>query len=342
MSTSAAASMKIVDSHVHVWANAEESSAAYPYLVDPPAHLKDAAATSELISHMDRHGVTGTLIVQPINHKFDHSYVERAIRQHPHRFRGMMLHDPSMTASEATARVRELAAKGFVGVRFNPYLWPEIDRGSDADESSKNNQPARELMSERDGSGLAVYKLCGELGPPVGIMCMQGFGLHAGDIEALVQASPGTALILDHYGFTSLDAAGNHAFEQLLAMARQYPQVSVKVSAPFRLYKDSTESDQEDQDPFERVREERFAPLLRAIGSERLMYGSDFPYVLDHTKSYGDMIDIVSRWIGSESDRRRILGGNAERLFGSWGGEADKKSPAASSIVGGASRRSEL
>jgi predicted TIM-barrel fold metal-dependent hydrolase len=123
---------------------------------------------------------------------------------------------------------------------------------------------------------------------------------------------------------------------------KQYPQVSVKVSAPFRLNKDSTESDQDDQDPFERVRKERFAPLLRAVGSERLLYGSDFPYVLDHTTSYGDMVGIVSRWIESESDRRRILGGNAERLFGSWGGEADNKSPAASSIVGGASRRSEL
>lgn len=339
MSTSAAL-IKIVDSHAHVWANTEESSAAYPYLVDPPAHLRDAAATNELISHMDRHGVTGTLIVQPINHKFDHSYVERAIRQHPHRFKGMMLHDPSMPASDATARVRELAAKGFVGVRFNPYLWPENAGGSDSDERS--NQPARALMSEEDGSGLAVYKLCGELGLPVGIMCMQGFGLHVGDIEALLQASPGTSLILDHYGFTSLDETGNRDFEQLLAMAKQYPQVSVKVSAPFRLYKDSNASDQVDQDPFERVRKERFAPLLRTIGSERLLYGSDFPYVLDHARSYGDMVESVSSWIESESDRRQILGGNAERLFGSWGGDADHKSPAASSSVGSASHSSEL
>jgi predicted TIM-barrel fold metal-dependent hydrolase len=347
MSTSAASSLKIVDSHVHVWANAEESAAAYPYLVDPPPHLKDAASTSELLRHMDRHGVAGTLIVQPINHKFDHSYVERAIRQHPHRFKGMMLHDPSMTASGATALVRELASKGFVGVRFNPYLWPEVVRGSDdaaAEGNNSINQPVRALMSDIDGSGLAVYKLCGELGLPVGIMCMQGFGLHLVDIKALLEASPETSLIIDHYGFASLDETRNRAFEELLAMAKKYPQVAVKVSAPFRLIKESKGSDQADHiKRFERVREERFAPLLQAVGSERLLYGSDFPYVLDHAKSYGDMVDIVSGWIESESDRRRILGENAERLFGSWGEEVDKKgAAAAASIVGSASGHSEL
>ena len=200
---------------------------------------------------MDANGVNGALIVQPINHKYDHSYVLDAMKSYPDRFKGMMLHDPSLDEEKAVEQLEDLALKGFVGVRFNPYLWPKL---GDSKWST---------MSE--GPGLAVYKRCAELHIPVGIMCFQGLGLHHDDLLALLEKSPDTKMILDHFGFTSVEDSDN--FEKLLELAK-YSNVYVKISALFRLG---------DESPFTRVQQERFMPILKAFGASRLMYGSDFP-----------------------------------------------------------------
>jgi len=288
---------KIIDSHLHVWASSKESS-NFPFAEgqDPPESLANVASKSALLKKMDLAGVDGTLIVQPINHKFDHSYVLSAIQEYPEKFKGMLLHDPSLPSEEAVSKLEELALKGFVGVRFNPYLWP-----------SKGDGGGWESMAE--GAGLAVYKRCAELHMPVGVMCFQGLQLHLDDIIQLLEASPDTNLILDHFGFTSFSDEGNAAFQDLLKLAK-YPQVVVKISALFRLG---------DSAPYEKVRQERFEPLLQAFGPDRLMFGTDFPFVLEQEPSYDGMVKIVASWISDDGARSAVMGKTAERLFGAWG-----------------------
>ena len=300
MSTTATAATKVIDSHLHVWASAEEAKAAFPYAEgqEPPEALRNRASTTELLKRMDDSGVDGALIVQPINHKFDHSYVAHALKTHPTRFKGMLLHDPSLATDEAVSRLEDLALQGFVGVRFNPYLWPKTD-------SDNLTQ-----MSTPGGAGLAVYQRCAQLNMPVGVMCFQGLPLHYEDILALIAASPDTVLILDHFGFTGLDHEGNTAFSKLLQLA-QYPNVMVKISALFRLKDDSPS--------YTKVQTERLSPLLQAFGSDRLMFGTDFPFVLEQPESYNGMVQLTSSWLTDEKDKQAVMGGTAERLFGPWG-----------------------
>jgi predicted TIM-barrel fold metal-dependent hydrolase len=285
--------VKVIDSHLHVWASPTEAATSFPYVQDPPDSLKDKASTAELLMKMEGAGIDGALIVQPINHKYDHSYVLEAIRSHPDRFKGMLLHDPSLETSAAVARLEELVLQGFVGVRFNPYLWPST--------GEKSWKP----MSE--GAGLAVYQRCAELQVPVGVMCFQGLSLHYNDILQLIAKSPDTMLILDHFGFTSIK--DDKAFDQLLSLA-EFPNVCVKISALFRL---------DDASPYEQVKNKRFLPLLQAFGAQRLMYGSDFPFVLEQDEGYEGMVKLVSSWIDDPEARQFILGGTSERLFGPWG-----------------------
>jgi predicted TIM-barrel fold metal-dependent hydrolase len=297
---------KVIDSHLHVWAStAEASTGGFPYVQEPPDSLKDRASVQELLQQMDANSVDGALIVQPAIHKFDHSYVLLAIQSHSDRFKGMLLHDPSLSPTEAVSRLEDLALQGFVGVRFNPYLWPKLEQG----------EGSWAPMSQ--GAGLAVYKRCGELHMPVGVMCFQGLQLHYDDILELLNASPDTILILDHFGFTSVnkddkdtdkDNTADDIFEKLLALAA-YPQVHVKISALFRLG---------DAPPYTRVHKERFQPLLKAFGADRLMFGSDFPFVLEQPEAYST-VRLVESWIENDKDRAAILGGTAERLFGPWG-----------------------
>jgi hypothetical protein len=111
----------------------------------------------------------------------------------------MLLHDPSLSPTDAVSRLEDLALQGFVGVRFNPYLWPKL-----LEEEQEGSSPSWAPMSQANGAGLAVYKRCGELHMPVGVMCFQGLQLHYDDILALLKASPDTILILDHFVFTSV------------------------------------------------------------------------------------------------------------------------------------------
>jgi predicted TIM-barrel fold metal-dependent hydrolase len=290
----------VIDSHLHIWASFQEASSSFPYAEDqdPPESLKDAAATSKLLEKMNENGVDGALIVQPINHKFDHSYVISAMKEHPDRFKGMLLHDPALSPEQAVSILEDLALKGFVGVRFNPYLWQK-----------EGGESKWKPMSSPGEGGLAVYKRCGELQMPVGVMCFQGLPLHFDDILALLKSSQETTLILDHFGFTSCTPDGEKAFKHLLELA-EYPQVVVKISALFRLG---------DVAPYARVKQDRFEPLLKAFGPDRLMFGSDFPFVLEQNPDYGGTKDLVSSWMEDESTREKIMGGTASRCFGAWG-----------------------
>lgn len=294
--TSSMAACKVIDSHLHVWANLKESSADYPYAVNPPENLQNKASTDALLKVMEKEGVDGALIVQPINHKYDHSYVRSALQNHPTRFKGMLLHDPTLDASKAVSRLEELSLQGFVGVRYNPYLWPKEGEGW----SSMCNE-----------GGMAVFRRCGELKMPVGIMCFQGLHLHYDDIVQFLQASPDTQVILDHFGFAAIDS--DTTFQQLLSLAK-YPAVHVKISALFRL--------KDESDGYQGVYEKRFVPLLAAFGKDRLMFGSDFPFCLEQPDEYR-MHTIVKRWCSLEEESATIetavLGGTAEKLFGKWG-----------------------
>jgi predicted TIM-barrel fold metal-dependent hydrolase len=108
-------------------------------------------------------------------------------------------------------------------------------------------------------------------------------------------------------GFTVLEQP--ETFQQLLSLS-QFPNVYVKISALFRLH---------DTYPYDAVKTQRFQPLLQAFGADRLLYGSDFPYVLEQPTGYEQVPKLIAEWCTNDHDRHAILGGTAESLFGTWG-----------------------
>ena len=299
---------KVIDSAVHVWSNGQPP---YPWAVAPPEELTSAATYERLAASAQASGVAGALIVQPANHMFDHAYVTAALKAHPTFFRGMGLANPTLPPAEAVAALEALHAAGFVGVRFNAGAF-EGGLTSDV--------------------GRALYKRAGELGMPVGVMCFKGLGPFVPALTALCEAHPETTLVVDHLGFFRQPAIGGQlggaaandddAWAGLLGLAR-YPQVHVKVSALFRASGEA---------PPHLDLQPRLAALLRAYGKERLMWGSDFPFVLpggfplpdgvDATPAamtYSEAARVLDSWSLPELDdaaRDALMGGNAARLFG--------------------------
>ena len=292
----------LIDSHIHLWSDGQA-----PYLFEnaPPPSLQLEAQHHLFVQRAKKANVHAALVVQPANHMFDHSYLTEAIQTYPTFFKGMLLANPNLTEKEAVANIENLKKKGFVAVRFNPFLF---EHGMDS--------PV----------GMAMYKRAGELGMPVGVMAFGGLTPLLPSIKTLLESSPNTKMILDHYGFFRQPATGGllgelatndeESWTGLLSLAK-IPQVYVKVSAFFRV---SAEL------PPHRDLQPRLGALLQAYGASRLMWGSDFPFVLigGNTPTlsglpYNKAAEMLSRWDVPELNdaaRARLLGGTAAELFG--------------------------
>mmetsp|Transcript_36638 Transcript_36638/g.93659 ORF Transcript_36638/g.93659 Transcript_36638/m.93659 type:complete len:354 (+) Transcript_36638:95-1156(+) len=291
-SSESAPGMKI-DSHLHVWADVDQA-AEFPFPGGEPPY---AGSAELLIDSMKEPGVHGALIVQPANHKFDHSYVTSAMAAHPGRFVGCLLADPTDGGGGVAELERLVAEEGYRAARFNPYLWPE-GRGM------------------ADEVGMAMYKRAGELGVPVGIMTFKGLLNHIDDIRQLCDASPQTTLMMDHFGFCKCATPDSEEWKALLDLAK-YPQVYIKTSAFFRV----------SADPYPYMDSR---PMLRRLvdtfGPERLLWGTDFPWITaecGYTKAWSLLADGDAMAGGepllSAEEQRMIMGGNLARLFpGGW------------------------
>lgn len=99
------------------------------------------------------------------------------------------------------------------------------------------------------------------------------------------------------------------AWTALLSLA-VHPHVFVKVSALFRLTAPASAGDFAALQP-------RLERLLQAYGSERLLWGSDFPFALDHGGAALSWVH-VSHWCTDDKQATDLLCDTAERLYGSF------------------------
>ena len=127
--------------------------------------------------------------------------------------------------------------------------------------------------------------------------------------------APRTKAIIDHWGFFVQNGAiDEKSWEQLLSFA-EFPQCYVKVSAVFRNVEPEIEW------PYLQL-DERFVQLKEKFGANRLMWGSDYPFVQQQCK-YKKAISCMAEWplsnkAFSEQDWAFLFRGTAESLFGSW------------------------
>ncbi|KAK6930780.1 Amidohydrolase-related [Dillenia turbinata] len=286
---SSSSTPQVIDSHLHVWASPEEAE-TYPYFPGQEPTLP--GNVDFLLQCMGEAGVDGALIVQPINHKFDHSYVTSALRKYPSKFVGCCLADPAEDGN-GVKKLKDLVLKdGYRAVRFNPYLWP-----------------AGQKMT--NDIGKAMFSKAGDLGIPVGFMCTKGLGLHLSEIKQLCTEFPSTVVLLDHFGFCKppLNKEEDEIFSELLKLSR-LPQVYIKCSALFRVSRKPY--------PYMDLGN-HVAQIVSDFGANRVI---DFPYVVNECgyKEAKEAISTIANQAQlSPSELEMIMGGTVKQLFqGQW------------------------
>ena len=164
-------------------------------------------------------------------------------------------------------------------------------------------QPAYSRFHVQDERVLPVYETCSELGVPV----LSHSGANANDYSApnsfvgVMEQFPELDLILAHMGGAE--------WRQTAAFAERFPTVTFDISE----FISRIDRGWQDGPSFADA-----AQLIKDVGPERVMMGSDFPWY--------DLHDIIERVRGlpllSVDEREAILGANAVRILGIEGARA--------------------
>lgn len=232
----------IIDAHVHVWA---DHSQQYPHnrLTPPPAYPVET-----LLAQMDIAGVTHAILVQPSLYGSNNNYLADCVRLYPNRLAGMGMID---------VRAEDIASQFFYWVEkqgLRGFRLMPMSNGQD----DLLSLPGMEIL----------WQLAGEYKLPLSLFVAPR---HIPQLSKLVKRYPDTFLIIEHFGRP--DDGGQDlitAVQAVLDLAVQ-PSVFIKVSAIS--YISSNEYPYSDTYPMIKAVWEHF-------GSQRLMWGSDFPGVI--------------------------------------------------------------
>lgn len=238
------------------------------------------ATPEQLLALFDASAVTHGVIVQPSFLGTDNSYLLDVLRRHPQRLRGIAVVQPGIADEQLDA----LRQAGVAGIRLNQVGLAAPDF----------SDPAwRRLLPrlQQRGMQVEVHQLAREL-PPL--------------LAPLLDA--GINVVVDHFGrpdpALGVDDPG---FRYLLAQGASR-RLWVKLSGAYRNGAGGRG---------EAVARQAL-PLLRAhLGTDRLMWGSDWPHTLFETATtHARQRALLNEWLPDDGERQRALWDTPAALFG--------------------------
>ncbi|MBD1554875.1 amidohydrolase family protein [Pseudomonas typographi] len=264
-----------VDGHAHVFDRSLALTEGRRYT---PAY---DATLAQWLGHLDAHGLSHGVLVQPSFLGSDNSYLLAALAKAPRRLRGVAVVEPGI----APAALERLRTQGVVGIRLNLMGKPLPDL------TAPSWQP---LLGTAAELGLHVE-------------------LHrqVEDIPTLCTAlrARGCKVVIDHFGRPhAAFGVGHPTFRRLLEWGGD-GQVWVKVSAIYRLG-----GTLEENLSFAR---QALPLLLEHFGPERLVWGSDWPHTQhEHQVGYASQFQWLQSIAPQPQQRQALLVAGARALFG--------------------------
>lgn len=268
----------VVDAHAHVFAPASERFPRDVHELFPA----DAEAPAEaLLAEMERAGVDRAVIV-PLTHHDE--YLRHVLEQHPRRFAAIGVAAPGLGV-ESYRRAREW---GLQGLRLFAL-----------------DEAALPLLAELDRTG--------------GKLWFYGGRDQMEALERALEELPGLVVVLNHLGYwpgpLAVDEHGRPRFRDpygaenlafVTALAR-FPGVHVLLTGFYAFAREPC--------PYRDLLPVT-AALLGAYGPERLLAGTDFPWIASEP-GYRETLAALDVHLAALDDAARaaIRGGNAARLF---------------------------
>jgi predicted TIM-barrel fold metal-dependent hydrolase len=261
----------VVDCHAHI------------FLKDMPVsrnawtQIDYGFSAEELLAMLDAHGVHFGVISGISISGFYNDYMIRQLRRH-RRLRGTAIVSPGADLYT----LEQMAADGIVGIRL------QLAR-------------AEQLPDLRGDDYRLLFRRARDLGWHVHV-AIEGPMLRT-VLEPLLEA--GVDTVIDHMGHP--DPADPLACDGFAAMleAVDTGRGWVKLSGGFRL--SGTDMWREPESDLDTVAGTVAQELLRRVGPDRLLWGSDAPFVgYEKRVSYARVLDSFRRWVPDPMDRAEI------------------------------------
>ena len=277
------------DSHVHIVGPVGR----YPQ-VPERTYLAAPVAVETLQRLAAARGITRFVIVQPSFYGADNSATLDALDALGGQGRGVAVVDPRTAKPETLA---EFHRRGVRGLRVNLYSPIKAPGGDTLEVSFAATAAAARMM------GWHVQVIA-----PLPVLLA--------NLNRLAQAP--VSLVIDHYGLYGRERPDSAAGRRLLDLM-SLPQVWMKLSAPYR----------HDRGPLNTKPDREWLAALIATAPDRCVWGSDWPHPPSHEQQkgasleapyralpYETLVDDFLAALPSADVAERIMGNNAERLYG--------------------------
>jgi L-fuconolactonase len=275
----------IIDVHCHV---VSPDRTAYPLA---PIGGKQSDWSSErpttpeqLLAAMDAAGVAKAAVVQASTaYGHNSSYLADSIKRFPERFTGVFSIDP--LDPKALEQMDHWVSLGMTGMRV-------FTTGS--------TMPGQQTWLD-DERAWPVWKRAGELKLPVAMqMTADGIPL----LLKIVKAFPGTDFALDHCARPVINDGPPYAAAQSMWDLAPYKNIYLKI----------TSRTVEHMQAGKATPETFMRKLIDVFGSDRLLWGSNFPA---HDDTLPNIVKETLHVLESvsDADRANILSGTAMRLY---------------------------
>ena len=264
-----------IDSHAHVFSRELNLATSRRYTPGYDATL------AKYLEHLQAHGLSHGVLVQPSFLGTDNSYLLAALRQVPEQLRGVVVLEPGVSRET----LNDMSRLGVVGVRLNLM--------------------GKALPDFRDAAWKDFFGHIAELDWHVELH------RHVEDLPGLIrQLMPfGIKLVIDHFGRPdarlSLDQPG---FAELLELGLN-GQVWMKISGIYRLSGTAQQN--------LKFARKTLPLLVQSFGLHRLVWGSDWPHTQhEDSISFGTVVEQLQALECSIQLMRSLLVDAPRGLFG--------------------------
>ncbi|SFR70786.1 L-fuconolactonase [Agromyces sp. CF514] len=281
----------IIDAHQHVW---DLERAEYGWLTPEAGVLHRTIEMAEVLPEFAAAGVVGTVLVQSADNDDDTDHMFEVAAREP-LVRGIVGYVPLHEPARAAERLADLRGRPlFCGVRnlIHDRPDPRWLRRPDVDES---------------------LGLLAAAGVPFDVV-----GVLPEHLEAVLEISerhPELDIVIDHLNKPPIgadDAFGTGVWQPwatLIAAVAENPRVRGKVSGLYAATGDPAAWTVDTVRPV-------FEHVLAVFGSDRLMYGGDWPVSLiagGYAQVWHGIAELVDDL--TDAERTEILAGTARRFY---------------------------
>jgi L-fuconolactonase len=277
--------MQVIDIHCHVVSPDTKKYPLAPIGGTQSDWSSERPTTPEqMIAAMDAAGVSKSALVQASTaYGHDSSYTAEAVAAYPERFTGVFSIDP--LEDDAVTKAKYWVKRGMTGMRV--FL-------------TGSTMPGQQTWLD-DERAFKIWDFAGKNRVSISVQ-MTAAGIPA--LTKIVERYPDTLFLLDHLARPVMNDGPPYAAAASLFTLAKYPSVYLK----------TTSRTAEHSMGGKATPETFFRKVIDAFGSERVMWGSNFPA---HEGKLSDMVALTMKVISSlpVSDQQNIMAGTAKRIY---------------------------